>query len=318
MIAGISAELSSVSAEARQPVLYFPEKVLIWMIVVIAAVSLAISVAYGQAVAWDRFSISFVPSVLMLMLGIFVRLKKDMPRLADLAVGSAIYIGFSGVIAIFIYLRFPISVPLIDDRLMAIDGILGYSWPDFVTALAGYPLLGKLLSYVYLSSLLQIFLIIAILALMGRAVQLHRAMLTGTISLLLCVVFWWALPSFGPSAYFQIAPEVEASLNLVVNGAYGAEMVRLANEGVAVISPEIILGTIAFPSYHTVMACLVVWFLIGTPLFAPAVILNVLMIPAILSHGGHHLVDVIGGLVVFAVAVLIAQRLAPHPTANRA
>ena len=38
----------------------------------------------------------------------------------------------------------------------------------------------------------------------------------------------------------------------------------------------------------------------------PVLALNILMVPALLLHGGHHLSDFLGGLAVFAVACLAA------------
>ena len=58
-----------------------------------------------------------------------------------------------------------------------------------------------------------------------------------------------------------------------------------------------------------IMALMVVWFTRGTLAFLPAALVNTAMIPATLSHGGHHLVDLFGGLAVFALGVWIANRL---------
>ncbi|WP_411053594.1 phosphatase PAP2 family protein, partial [Tritonibacter sp. SIMBA_163] len=72
-----------------------------------------------------------------------------------------------------------------------------------------------------------------------------------------------------------------------------------------------ISGVIAFPSLHTVMACMVVVFTMGTRVFPLAVILNAPMIPATLAHGGHHLSDIFGGLAVFAASFAVAAWLLP-------
>ena len=62
------------------------------------------------------------------------------------------------------------------------------------------------------------------------------------------------------------------------------------------------------------MACLVVFYLWRTLLFIPALLFNMAMLVATLVHGGHHLIDVIGGLAVFALGVWLAHRLIrPQP-----
>ena len=226
---------------------------------------------------------------------------------------SAVYLGFSGVIAIFIYLRFPISAPLIDPVLIALDARLGYSWPDFVAAMAAHPAPGRALALIYHSSLPQLMVLVAFLALTGRLVQLHRALLAGTTSLLATCLFWWTWPSVGPSAYLPVAPEAAQAIGLFTDGDYGARLNGLVRNGLAVIHPAQVMGTIAFPSYHTVMALVVVWYLRGTRLWLPAVAVNLAMVPAILGHGGHHLADLAGGVVAFAGAAAIAAKLAPAP-----
>ena len=89
-------------------------------------------------------------------------------------------------------------------------------------------------------------------------------------------------------------------------------MLALAEQGAPLIHPGMIMGTIAFPSYHTVMMLVVLWYAWNTPAFWPAVLVNLGMVPAILGHVGHHLVDVLAAPLPFALAVLLANRLAPR------
>jgi len=133
-------------------------------------------------------------------------------------------------------------------------------------------------------------------------------LLTGTLSLLLATLIWWAAPSVGPAAFYALPDGLEKSIGLVTDSAYGESLRTLAQQGLAIIRPSDIIGTIAFPSYHTVMSLLVVWFLRKTPLLLPALALNIAMIPAILSHGGHHLADMAGGVVAFILAAWFSTR----------
>ena len=293
------------------PALYRAETILLTLILGLVLASVLISEQTGQAISWHGFGIGFFPAAGLLVLGLYARVIKGLTMLAHLAIANAIYIGFSGVIAIFIYLRFPISTPMIDPTLMRIDAALGYSWPGMVAWLAQYPTLGKVLGLVYLSSLPQLFALIAILGLARHYDTLHRTLLAGTISLLATVLFWWVWPSIGPSAYYDIAPDMAARIALITDSRFGEGLSYLAANGVPIIMPGEIIGTIAFPSYHTVMALLVVWYLRGTPLFWPAALLNLAMVPAILIHGGHHLSDMIGGIIAFALAAWLAARLVP-------
>lgn len=289
------------------------ESLMIGLTLSIGILCYALAYAFDQAVAWQAFLISFLPALGMIALGAYIRVARAMPRAAMAAIAAGIYIGFTGVITILIYLRFPLSVPMIDPQLTQIDALLfGYDWAAFTTALAAYPALGKFMGWVYGTSLLQLFAVIFVLAHLRQSDHLQRVMITGILSLLLTVAFWWAWPSVGPSAYTVLTPDVERALGLIHGAEAGARLLSMAEHGNAVISPQIIMGTIAFPSYHTVMLCLAVFFLWGTWAFWPMVLLNLGMLPAILAHGGHHASDLLGGVVAFALAAWIAARCVPR------
>lgn len=297
--------------------LHRPEWLLVCLIIAVGLTSVLLSHVKDQPVAWGAFAISFVPAFGLLLVGLYLRGPKAAPRLSQLAIANAIYIGFSGVIAILIYLRFPIAVPLIDPQLAQMDAWLGFSWEEFVTWLAQYPAFGSFLAPVYLSSLPQLFILIGILAFAGRAVRLNQALITGILSLCFTVGFWWIWPSVGPSAYIFVPAETADAIGLFHGPELGAKLAKLVSEGTPLIHPGDIMGTIAFPSYHTVMMLVVVWFLRGMWLFWPALAVNMLMVPAILSHGGHYLVDVLGGLIAFALAASIAAWLLPERVRSR-
>ncbi|TMV07948.1 hypothetical protein FGK63_10885 [Ruegeria sediminis] len=288
------------------------ERLLLGLLLGLVVLCAILSSAKNQAVSWSAFGLSLAPSFALFVAGIYIRTKKNKPNLANLAVANSLYLGFTGATTLLIFLRFPIQTPLLDERLMQIDAVIGYSWPEFVQLVGTYPTAARILGFVYMSSLPQLFFLVAFLALTGRVLSLHRALCAGSLSLLMTTIIWWALPSIGPSAYFNLPEGLADSIGLVTNAEYGAYLVALANNGLSEISPADIVGTIAFPSYHTVMALLVVWYLRGSVFFVPAAILNLAMMPAILSHGGHHMIDVAGGVVIFAIAAAFAATLTPQ------
>ena len=132
-------------------------------------------------------------------------------------------------------------------------------------------------------------------------------MLVGLMSGTVTVVFWALFPSFGPSAWLQVDAITEQAINLATPAAYGQELQRLAAEGSEIIRFSQILGVVAFPSYHTVLACMVVFFTWGLRYRMVFVAANLFMMPAILSHGGHHVIDVVGGLAVFILCIVPAK-----------
>lgn len=284
------------------------EAVLATALAVLIVLSVIISALKAQQVAWSDFTLSLLPALGLFLVGTYIRLFKTLPRIAKLAIANSLFLGFIGLTSLVIYLRFPIAKLSVDQQLLQIDAMFGYSWPDFVNGIAAYPAIGSALQIVYYSSLIQLFAMILFLALSGRSARLDRALMAGSLSLLLTTLIWWLAPSVGPSVFFDIPREVQDSIRLVTNDNYAGLLHQLSDQGLAIITPSDIVGTIAFPSYHTVMALLVVWYLRGTIVFLPALALNIAMVPAILSHGGHHLTDMFGGVLVFAIAAYIAAR----------
>lgn len=271
----------------------------------------------AAALDWGGYAFCVAIGLAAVAVGLVYRRSGRSEEIALAAVATGLFILFTIFGSLFNYLLLPVGESRLDAVLTLVDGWLGYSWPDLVAATAGFPAFGGLLRTVYLSSLPQLIAVILLLGFGGRREPLHRFLLTGVFGALVAIGVWSVAPSFGPAAYHPVAAETVEALGMVVGPAYGAALVRLAVDGPTLLSPTDALGLIAFPSFHTVMACMAVWF--TRPfrrLFPFFLVVNVLMIPAILVHGGHHLVDVLGGVAVFALALAMAGRLLqPRPAA---
>jgi hypothetical protein len=308
------AKAGGSALRARSPggVYSAPETTLLVLVLATFCAAFAMSFVRNQAVDWWGFVPGLAPGFLLIATGGYSRYRGTMPRLSLYMIGIGVFLSFMCASAIFVYMLFPLTAPSIDPFLSNADQAFGYSWPDFVASLATVPSIGKALSYVYLSSIWQLFLVITLLAWLNRTTDLHRFLSVGILGLGIASLIWWMAPSFGPAAFHDVPPEVAARISLVVDSAYGAELRRLGAEGTAIITPDVVMGVIAFPSFHMIMACMVVWFSRRTPFFLPLLVLNTAMIPAILAHGGHYLVDLFGGIAVFALSVWISTRIAPR------
>lgn len=74
------------------------------------------------------------------------------------------------------------------------------------------------------------------------------------------------------------------------------------------VSPAAAKGLIGFPSYHAVLALLVVWY--ARPLAVVrwlALVINGLVLIATPIQGGHHIIGVVAGFAVAALAVRAAS-----------
>jgi hypothetical protein len=290
------------------------ETLMLWFIGFVGLAAVALAVLMQRQVNWPPFLGGYAATLGLAAIGAYVRQTKATPRLALALIGAAIFTGFTAVSSLFIFALFPLANPLIDPSLINADAVLGYHWPSVVAWLAQYPGLATVLGYIYHSSLVQILLAIVLLSALSREVALQRFLLVGIITLIIAVAIWWLIPSVGPSA-FQSIPEADRlATGLYFDPAYGQHLKNLVEVGPRQISPEVITGVVAFPSYHMIMALMVVWYLKGTFAFIPMALVNSAMIPATLTHGGHHLVDLLAGLAVFVLSVWLASRMIRYPT----
>lgn len=261
-------------------------------------------------VDWVGFGPVIGATLALVGLGAFIRMRRPMPTVAAFAVCFGIFSAFSAVSAVFIFQLFPFERPMIDQRLIAMDAALGYDWAAFLRLLAEWPAFGRLLSWVYAAAIPQLVVVIFALALQGRERALHRFLWVGVGGMAITVLIWHVMPSVGPSPYYEIPAEA-ALINLVVDADYAARLMDYAMHGAPVIRPDIVIGVVAFPSFHMFMACMGLWFARGTRIFPAMVIVSLLMIPATLGHGGHHLSDLIASLFLFAALVAVAARFLP-------
>lgn len=273
---------------------------------------LALLLAGGSTrIDWGAFVSGFVFYGTIMAFGLWFRLFGRLPRLSATLIALGFFPIFASLLAMINYLQFPLARPLIDAHLMRIDAALGYDWAAGVAWLAERPRLSAAMAFVYLMALPQLGILLLWLGLTGRLVQLHRLVLTGMIAGMLTVAFWTAFPSFGPSPHVDLDPETARRAGVLVTNAYGAHLMDLAANGIAVIDKHQILGVIGFPSFHIVMGVLAAWFARGTRLAWPMALSCAVMVPATALHGGHHLVDLAGGAAAFALALWLCGRLLP-------
>lgn len=290
--------------------LYGAEAGLVAIIMGLLLATILRDIAGASVVDWGGFAPTLAATVAIVALGAFIRVRRNMRQLSAFAVSFGIFAGFSTVVAIFIFQIFPLQRPTIDQSLIALDKGLGYDWPSFLLLLAEWPAFGRLLGLVYAVALPQLIVVIVGLALLGRERALHRFLWVGVGGMAVTVAVWQMFPSLGPSPLYDI-PDEAALIGLVVDAEYAERMMRYAAEGVPVIRPTVLMGVIAFPSFHMFMALMAIWFARGTFLFVPMAIVSLLMVPATLGHGGHHLSDLIAAVVLFSVLAAVAARLLP-------
>jgi hypothetical protein len=292
----------------------FPaERLLLGVGLAVLVADLALIAMSPAVVNWLLLGFAAALVAITLGGGHWYRYSGRSERIGLALAGAGLFILGSVSTGMFGYLLVPYVGERIDPWLIRVDRMLAFDWPAFVEWMSHHPNTTRALGPVYNSSFPQLILVILYLGFRGQSDALHRFLLTGVIGVLGTIGFWAVLPSSGPSAYLDLPDGVLERVRLVVEPAYGAELNRLMTEGLVIIPPPQPLGLVGFPSFHTVMALMVLWFFPrASLLFWPIAALNVAMLPAILLHGGHHLVDLLGGIVMFFIALRYATKAAEY------
>jgi hypothetical protein len=227
------------------------------------------------------------------------------PRLAAMLFGTGFLCAFSLGASLLNYLLLTRAGARIDVPLAALDRALGFDWPVAMSWMANHPRLNAAAYIAYGSMLPQVALLTVVLATHAPA-QVYRFSAALALSALACIGIWSLAPSFGA---FSVYGAVPAHMTLALDPAYARELVRLLKDGPGLISPGDAKGLIGFPSYHAVLALLVMWHARHLKhLRIPAFALNIAVLLATPIQGGHHLVDVLGAVAVAVLAISIVEK----------
>ncbi len=237
------------------------------------------------------------------------RSKGRSERIASALICSGAFIFFSACLSLFNYLLLPIVRPLIDVPIAEIDAMFGYHWPDVMALAANYPAVTSVLKFAYITTIPQFAMLVVILGLSGRLRDLHVMITSVAITATLTICFWGLFPTLGAKSMYILTPELWAAVNPIVDEEYAKDLLRIGEHGPGLISPQEIRGLIAFPSYHAVLAFTAMYAARNVRFVAQIfLILNLLILPGIFIHGGHHLMDLPAGFAMFVFGTWLARR----------
>jgi hypothetical protein len=243
----------------------------------------------------------------LLMGAQFYRTVRPDPRIAAMLFGAGFLCLFSSEASILNYLLLTKAGARIDLVLADLDRAMGLDWPGLMRWMAQHPRLNAGAYIVYSSLLPQVALVAVVLAAIEPD-RVYRFCLALALSALLCLTIWSFAPSFGA---FSVYTLTDTKMDLALNSAYAQDLVRLLREGPGLISPHNAKGLIGFPSYHAVLALLILWYLRDVKLLRwPVLALNLAVVLATPVQGGHHFIDVLASFPVTALSIFIVARLA--------
>lgn len=296
--------------------LLHPSELLMLRVTLTAMVLDALLIAVrGATVDFPGYGAVAGMAFALLALGFAYRRLGRSEAIGATATCAGLFILFTSALSLFNYVLVPNGRPLIDGLLIRADAMLGYEWPNMIAWAARHPLFNEFMRFAYMSTLPQIALLVIALGLTERFRDLRSLMTTVVVAGTFTVLFWGIFPSAGAKAFYDLPDDLLAAVRPMVDPAYGAAIMALVRDGADRLSPDELRGLVAFPSFHIVLALIAtyharnVWWLL-----VPYAILNAIVLPAVLVHGGHHLVDIPAGIVVFLFALSCARRmLDPKP-----
>lgn len=287
----------------------FPAEAFVLRVTAVAAlINVALIFLRGSRVDYVAYGALVGLVSALLVLGYFYRRSGRSGTIGALATSAGLFIAFTAMMSLLNYLLAPNPNPPIDHWLLKMDTALGFHWPEILEWAAQHPLFNAFMRFSYTFTLPQIALLFVVLSFSSRIEDLHGLMITVVIAGTITVMFWSLYPSLGPSAFYHVPEETLRAVQPVVGPDYGAEILTVLNNGTPFLSPDEFRGLIAFPSFHIVLAFASTYYSRNVRwVFIPYLVINIIVLPAVLVHGGHHLVDIPAGMAVFACAAALSS-----------
>jgi hypothetical protein len=286
------------------------EQYVIWLTVAAVACSAVLSVWKGVDVLMSAFLWPLFLDFCLLGGGLYYRLVRRNEEIAVILISVALLIISGHAFGVLNYLQLPYAYHGVDQLIESIDLVFGFQWAPFVIWISQFERFCDFLRLVYQSCAWQIIIIVFALAIAGRAPEVGKYMLAMVIGAAVTTEAWALFPSSTPAAFQPLPADIAARLGLVVSPEQGAWLKQISYAGVSSISPDTLTGVIGFPSYHTVLAMTAVYYARTVrKVFWPIAAWNIFMVPAIIVHGSHGIVDVFGGIAVTALSIWLAANI---------
>ncbi|MFM0557311.1 phosphatase PAP2 family protein [Paraburkholderia sediminicola] len=274
-------------------------------LLVATALLLVVDAAWGLYAHWSfsshgLASLTGVPAALMLPLTL-ARYRNSLP-IRTVILCAAGFICFSMTAADFSYLVVSTNAPLVDDKLAAFDRMLGFDWPAMFEWVQHRNSLNTIFGFAYSGVTVQIAVVTVYLAFTKRFEQLAEFNLILVITSVVTIGLSGFFPAEGPFKYYAAVTQTDASM---------LSDFEPTRQGVLrTLDFVTAQGLVSMPSFHAIMALLLIYGLRGTRIWILMLMLNVLVLLSTPTRGGHYLVDLIAGALTFAI-VVIAVRVWP-------
>ena len=227
-----------------------------------------------------------------------------------LAVEIYILVLFGAGGFVFSYLVIESGWTVRDELFVAVDHALGFDWPTYTSFVLQNDLLRSASLILYVVTPILVGFALFWFCLKGnfnRASEMVAMVILGGV---LCVVISGVVPSAGGAGYFPTDSNFYGGHTVIFDGSNKIEFFQLRDGAGVEVSLLHPLALIAFPSYHACLALLVVLVFWGRGILSYTILaLNLGSLLSIPVQGGHHLSDLLGGLLVGAAAYWVVRQM---------
>jgi membrane-associated phospholipid phosphatase len=208
--------------------------------------------------------------------------------------------------------------PLQDQTFLLIDRAIGMDPEPIARFVNAHPTIGHLLNTGYGFIKWPLLGIPIILTMTLRLVRLQLFLAALCFALAVTIVISSLAPAIGTFYGLHLSPENFTSLNTMVYAAQLRDITALRDGTLRHLELFHLAGIVSFPSFHAASAVFYMWALWPVRGFASlSIATNVLMIAATPVVGAHYMIDVIGGILVAAISIMLAERYGACMASNR-
>ena len=241
----------------------------------------------------------------------FIKPEFAYPKLIFWFGATAQVIVVTTIVGPLSYVANALNWPLQDQTLLLIDRAIGLDPQPIAAFVNDHSWLVKYLNIGYGFIKWPLLGIPIILTMTLRFVRLQQFVLVLNLALAVTIVISVFVPAIG--TYYGLSLSPTERFPLIDSANYTAQLrdiVALRDGSLRHLELFRLAGIISFPSFHTAAAVLYVWAVWPVRGFLWVMIgINTWMVAATPVIGAHYIIDLVGGAVVAAGAVLLAKHL---------
>lgn len=199
-----------------------------------------------------------------------------------------------------------LGFPLADPLLARADALIGFDVSKVTEFVSTQPVLSALLHFAYNSSGA-----LCVAAVCWNLLGKDRRLLWQTVATIVLAMQITALvsvlcPAQGATVWLGLESLQGRGLPIGAGTYFAAEFAHFYSGNDLLVTRENLNGIVCFPSFHTVMALTIVQGFRTSPLKWAAVLWGALTIVSAVPMGGHYVIDLAGGVLVWIAACYLA------------